>query len=448
MAGKVELTPLLNRYIAYRATNEPPNGNRLLCSIRRLAYEIFEAREIPVTDWKRFEYCYPRTEVAVSSFWSLGSSAVEKFCSLWGPRSDKTCLKTIFDWKGEVSEDKYQQLIFATALRIDDLSLVRSCIEKDRQFLTKLDTSFDRDLNVQLTLFGTCHRLAARFGGVQLLEYLLTVTAGSSPVNKSLRATLLGGASRFNRTDIVEFLYNFKREEAPWNLIAFNDRRNLQIAQTTSSLQLLKFVQGSLFQSFPFSETSWRSMGETRLIAAARENRLDTLAYNLRRESRDSEGRRIMYGGSARARNIPLEGTSNAGNVAVAEYLIEHGADPDLAIPVAAEWGRTEFIRAMLQAGRATGNAMGRAAAGGYWDIVQLLLDAGADVNASTGKVSPLAHAISREHTSVVKLLLDRGAELKFDGTAQECVRRAKKDGLDSMLALLEESGVDTRELA
>jgi hypothetical protein len=74
---------------------------------------------------------------------------------------------------------------------------------------------------------------------------------------------------------------------------------------------------------------------------------------------------------------------------------------------------------------------------------VQLLLDAGVDANESIGAESPLASAIGMEHVVLFNLLLERGADLDSPGTAEECVRRAKKDGLESMLTLLEEHGVD-----
>jgi ankyrin repeat protein len=101
----------------------------------------------------------------------------------------------------------------------------------------------------------------------------------------------------------------------------------------------------------------------------------------------------------------------------------------------------------MLEAGRSIGRmTTAKAAAQGYWDIVLLLLDAGADVNEGTGKDSPLVQAIAREHTAMFNLLVKRGGNLYLNGTAQACVQRAKKDGLDSMLVLLAQHGVDVSD--
>ena len=41
-------------------------------------------------------------------------------------------------------------------------------------------------------------------------------------------------------------------------------------------------------------------------------------------------------------------------------------------------------------------------------------------------------------------LLLERGADIHAEGVIRECVRRARTDGLDSMLELLQAHGVDT----
>ena len=285
VASYVRLTPLLNRYIAYRAKNEPSGGNPLLCCIRRLAHEIFETREVPLSDWTREESYYPRMEpVARLDVESPDCSPVEKFCSLWSPRAARNCLDNISTRKDEVSEDEYQQFVFATALRIDDLPLARSCVEKDDHFLSKLHTRWGGDMSAKTALFYPCHILAAHHGGARLLEYLLTVTAGTSPVNKSMRSMLLRFAARWGRVDIVKFLYDFQKEEAPWDLDDWRskDCQDLQEAQKTSSLQVLNFVQDKLLRSFP--SFGRRLKLETPLVTAARQNRLDTIAHIIRRE--------------------------------------------------------------------------------------------------------------------------------------------------------------------
>jgi hypothetical protein len=74
---------------------------------------------------------------------------------------------------------------------------------------------------------------------------------------------------------------------------------------------------------------------------------------------------------------------------------------------------------------------------------VRTLLDAGVDVNEEIGARSPLAAAIEMEHAELFRFLLKQGADLHTAGTAEECVKRAKKHGLESMLSLLKHHGVE-----
>jgi ankyrin repeat protein len=87
---------------------------------------------------------------------------------------------------------------------------------------------------------------------------------------------------------------------------------------------------------------------------------------------------------------------------------------------------------------------LSKASAGGYLDVVRLLLDAGVDANETIGPQSALVSAIAKEHTAMFTLLVERGADLYADGVAEACVQRAKDNGLHSMLLLLQAHGVDT----
>jgi ankyrin repeat protein len=299
----------------------------------------------------------------------------------------------------------------------------------------------------EIGLFGPYYKLAAQYGGVQLLEYLLTVTAGTSTVNKGLRVTLFNWAAHWNRADVVRFLYNLEREECPWDFSDWRSNNRLRVAQETSSLRLLKFIQ-EVLHIHQSRRTTVVNEQEHILREAARDNRLDTVAYLICQSTRADRNNGIDT-----VLHVPgdlfilLHAASSMGNVAVAEYLIQHGANPDWAIRPAAEYGQIDFVKVMLEAGRSIGRmTTAKAAAQGYWDIVLLLLDAGADVNEGTGKDSPLVQAIAREHTAMFNLLVKRGGNLYLNGTAQACVQRAKKDGLDSMLVLLAQHGVDVSD--
>jgi ankyrin repeat protein len=87
-----------------------------------------------------------------------------------------------------------------------------------------------------------------------------------------------------------------------------------------------------------------------------------------------------------------------------------------------------------------------KAAEGGYIEIVRLLLDSGVDPNETVGLANPLASAIAKEHTALFSLLIEREVDLNTDRVAKECVKRARKDGLDSMLLLLQARGIADQE--
>jgi ankyrin repeat protein len=172
--------------------------------------------------------------------------------------------------------------------------------------------------------------------------------------------------------------------------------------------------------------------------------RLDTVQYAIQHGA-NPRGRTLMYHPHD---NTPIRVACERGHIAIAELLLELGADPKVAIAAAADRGQTELVDRLLKAGIAPVGALPKAAAGGYLDVVRLLLDAGVDANEVVGSKSPnpLASAISREHTAMFELLIDRGADVHAAGVAEECVQRARKDGLESMLLLLRGHGVSIEE--
>ncbi|KAF2788984.1 hypothetical protein K505DRAFT_254314, partial [Melanomma pulvis-pyrius CBS 109.77] len=56
------------------------------------------------------------------------------------------------------------------------------------------------------------------------------------------------------------------------------------------------------------------------------------------------------------------------------------------------------------------GNALQAASAGGYKEIVIVLLDKGANVNAQGGEYGNALQAAERHHKEIVKLLQNKGA--------------------------------------
>ena len=117
----------------------------------------------------------------------------------------------------------------------------------------------------------------------------------------------------------------------------------------------------------------------------------------------------------------------------------------------AANEGHTEMVQALLEAGAdvnkglfgSSKTALYYAARKGHTETVKLLLQKGADPNGGEGAVAgnaPLLAAIENGHTEVVRALLAAGANVKvtkFEGTALEI---ARQKGNTEIIRLLEDA--------
>ena len=106
-----------------------------------------------------------------------------------------------------------------------------------------------------------------------------------------------------------------------------------------------------------------------------------------------------------------------SGNLQVAEYLVEHGAnivtEKDDALKYAAFKGRLEFLRWLIDNGaniRVYGDYPLRAAASqGHFEVVKYLVENGADVHA--GQDDALSAASEKGYLEIVKYLVEHGAK-------------------------------------
>lgn len=268
---------------------------------------------------------------------------------------------------------------------------------------------------------------------------------GAEEFNRKMRAMLFVSAAKLGHLENAQFVYNFRKETSPWEFGQQSSEHLYESAALYDALyspevETLKFVEG-LREIYPI----WSNTGtmlEYRLLGFARSGNLAGTSFLLSQgvDARGSRNWHIPY-----ITNEPIitacEGTK--ANIAVIDLLIQHDADPDVKIAAAASRGRTVLVRQLLDRGIKQISALSGAEKGPFHDTTRLLLDAGVDPNESIGSNSPLVNAISMEHTGLFKILVERGADLNTPGTAEKCVKRARKDGMKAILKLLEEHGVD-----
>ena len=115
------------------------------------------------------------------------------------------------------------------------------------------------------------------------------------------------------------------------------------------------------------------------------------------------------------------------------------------ALSIAAEHGHDELVKLLLDEGAdinaqggSFGNALQAASCGGHKQIVKLLLDKGAEVNSQGGDYGNALQAAScGGHKQIVKLLLDKGADINAQGGSFDNALRAASHGGDKHIVKL-----------
>jgi hypothetical protein len=416
---------IMASYLENRVLQEPRGGKPLLNCIRQLAIDIHEEKLMTTAEVQSLEEIC-KTLCSVSMISSGGSMG--RF-------------EEIFNSRSKISREEYDEHLLAAGLCTKTFSIVKRCITKKTDMLPRLERFTGS------SLFAPLVNLAVWYGDENLLEFL--ITSGTQTLHRRVRAMLFVAAAQAGRKDFVQFLYNFKKEEAPWEFgqrssVHINEIDALYGAADTTHLDTLKFIDG-LREQYPIWPNSFVNLG-SKLADFAQAGDLNAVSYLLSKDV-DAQGSLSMHPPWITNNPVKRACQSALWNMDVIDLLIKNGADPNVTIAAAASCGRTNLVRQLLDRGFVPGRALSAAAIGPYFDIVRILLYAGVDVNEEIGPRSPLASAISMEHTELFNFLIERGADLDTSGTAEECVKRAKKDGLDSMLSLLKEHGVDVGDL-
>jgi len=121
----------------------------------------------------------------------------------------------------------------------------------------------------------------------------------------------------------------------------------------------------------------------------------------------------------------------------------------DTAFCYAAKAGYLDVVKLLLPTAPDPYRGLKRAATYGHSDIVQFLIDAGAEVNAEPGRESPLSEAITWRHPEVVKLLIaakaDVNARFGYDSNDTPLKTAIRLD-LPDIVNLLIAAKVDVNE--
>ncbi|KAG9852947.1 purine and uridine phosphorylase, partial [Aureobasidium melanogenum] len=160
-------------------------------------------------------------------------------------------------------------------------------------------------------------------------------------------------------------------------------------------------------------------------------------------EATDSNGRTALYWASE-------EGHSN-----IVQILLDAGADLDAQsdygtpLHAASEMGHDKIVQMLLDAGADLdaqsdyGTPLRAASFSGHDKIVQMLLSKGADVNQGGPRNTPLRAASFWGHDKIVQILLSKGADVNQGGPQNTPLQAASEMGHDKIVQMLLDKGVD-----
>jgi uncharacterized protein len=141
----------------------------------------------------------------------------------------------------------------------------------------------------------------------------------------------------------------------------------------------------------------------------------------------------------------PLGAAAHVGNRAMAEYLLSQGAELDF--PAAVMLGDIDWVKSELDTDPALAQSAGahgisvlfHAVVGGNLEMVQLLLDRGADITSITGPDATALNAAAwRGDEEMSAWLIERGANPNVpDFEGKTALQRAEENGYEQIVSLL-----------
>jgi ankyrin repeat protein len=160
--------------------------------------------------------------------------------------------------------------------------------------------------------------------------------------------------------------------------------------------------------------------------------------------------------------STPLHRAAMSGRSDTVRILLNLGADAtarnidnDLPMHIAARNGHKDVVCQLMSQERLDARgfrektALYSAAQRGYMDLVQMLLDHGADANiADSSGFRPISVCLEEGHEDIALLLLERGVEVDFEGPGDENpLHVAARTGSEIVVKALLEAGCNARGL-
>lgn len=149
---------------------------------------------------------------------------------------------------------------------------------------------------------------------------------------------------------------------------------------------------------------------------------------------------------------------AGSGHLQLVQMMLDNGIDANYVgigythvLTQAAGNGHALIVSLLLEKGALfysndhDKGALNWAARYGHEDVVQVLLDHGADVNTDSGSgfQNPLYEAAMRQHVGMMRFLLDRGADIKAFECGESAFSQAIIWGYEEVIRVLVEAGVD-----
>ncbi|MCX8131540.1 MAG: ankyrin repeat domain-containing protein [Clostridia bacterium] len=284
-----------------------------------------------------------------------------------------SAIADLLSFTDEITGEYAQQVLFYTAVsgRVEIMKLLE---EKG----LVLDTCDIRNNTLLIK--------ASEYGQLEMVKYLLSKGIGIESKNYDNDKALIS-AVRNNHYEVAEYLINKGADLSPYGFAGEKDL--LYEAARNNNIKMMNLITSA---GYPLNnDTTGKAMA-----AATDNDRLEALKYFL-----DSGAYPDIESSMAM---IPLENSCLSGNLDAVKLLVETGAAIN---------GKT-----------GDGKPLNIASGYGNKDIVEYLINNGADVNATAISTagekaglrgeSSLMKAVARGNFDIVKLLVEHGADLEY----------------------------------